>query len=97
MKIRCYFNCKHSVVSTYDPSPSGVALGYGFLTEYECAKENEMPDYIEEIEFENQINKHDGTYRRCPFYKSYTQAQMLKDMREESEYYRAMYEQQEEK
>ena len=90
MKIRCYADdCKHIAIGWYDPSPSGVALASGSFIEVECSKENDFPNDVDEVEYSKNVGKHDGTYRRCPFYETYTKREIKERAKAEEEYLRA--------
>jgi len=95
MKIRCYLDCKNAIIGSYDPSPHGVCLGSGSFVEVECSKEDELVKLdADQIERTEDVGKHDGTFRRCPFYKRYSKTEIKKQMSDEAEYFRNMYEEQ---
>lgn len=90
MKIRCYSDCKHTVIGYYDPSPIGVCLGSGSFVEVECSKEDELLKLgVDQIERSEDVGKHDGTFRRCPLYKNYTKHEMEKEEEDERRYLQA--------
>lgn len=48
--------CRHLVVDSYDPSPPGISLSPGSITDYSCGNEANVPEELQEYDHKTQWN-----------------------------------------
>ena len=62
-------SCRHLHCDTYDPSPGGVALGSGHITDCGCDIEDEVFQKTQELGFTDEEYQNVGTTVDCPLWE----------------------------